>query len=190
MKRKILSVSLVIIILSIFIFWDRYKLDIDLFADKLKFGDEYGIEKMVHVKAHDFISRLCYSNSMSPIDNYFDKNCEVYIDNERYIYSEDIRSKMIEYLRRKRREPDTIIIRQKSSRASIVDFNDNEVNSKVNGKFKVLSVEEYFNGEYDKAEEVSFEYTVTFKKKFLFIWKAAEFKTDNSVIKDIMTGDF
>lgn len=39
-----------IIILSIFIFWNRYKLDIDLFVAKLKFGDEYGIEKMASFK--------------------------------------------------------------------------------------------------------------------------------------------
>lgn len=154
MKKKIVLGILVIIILSMFMFWNRYKLDINLFVDKLRFGDEYGIEKMVNVKAHDLINRISYCDSISLMDNYFDENCEVYINNEGYIYSEDIRRKIIEYIGEKRNNPDAIIIRHKSSTASIVDFNDNEVNSKVNGKFKVLSVEEYFNGNYDEAEVV------------------------------------
>lgn len=181
-----------LIVIVIFMFWQKYNLDINLYIDKLKYGDEYGIEKMVTVKAHDFINRVSYDNdithSINRVDNYFDNNCDIYLADLHYTYDKDIRSKIIESLKHRRNSNEglSLTIYPTRSSAKIINFDEDQVNVEVNGYFKVIHEHDY--GELDEAEEFSYEYTVTFEKKFLFVWKATHFRTNSDVIKNIMNG--
>ncbi len=180
------------IILLMLMFWNKYKLDINLYIANLK--SSAGIEKMLTVKAHDFINRLsyCYNNnhSINKIDNYFDKNCDISLSNSSYIYSKDIRSNILETLkhRSKSNQDSMLIIFPTRSGAKIINFDDDEVTVEVEGYYKVLSNHEFFSDKLKETEEVSYKYSVTFKKKFLFVWKATNFETESDVIENLMNG--
>lgn len=159
-------------------------MDIELFTSKYRIGIEYGVQSIVLVKAHDFVNRL--NHNIYELDNYFDKDCKIYLNKNQYYYKNDIRDHMVKRMTKIRSEPDAMVFKYVKSDAEIINYNKNLVESKIVGKAKVLSNEDYWDGKYFETEEVDYEYDVTFKKIFLFVWKAVEFKSNSKVIEELL----
>lgn len=169
-------------------FYFKYKMDIELFINYYRIGIEYGVESIVNVKAHDFPNRL--NHNIYELDNYFEKDCKIHLNkNQYYYYKEDIRGHMVKRMTEIRRETDAMVLKDVKSNAEIIDYNKNLVKSKIVGKAKVLSNEDYFEGEYFETEEIDYEYDVTFKKIFLFVWKAVEFKSNSKIIEELLMNE-
>lgn len=184
MRKKILISLLVVVIISIIMFWNRYKSDIYLFYNQLQFEPGFSVDKMVLSKASEFIPRISfyYNNnySIKNLDNYFDKKCKIVFDNNNYIYSEDIKNTII----KKNKKNDNIIILPSSSKATIINHKKNEFNILVSGKLTLSSNND--EALENSKDEIYYEYTVTFEKKFFFIWKATYFKTESELIANLM----
>ncbi|MCT4596615.1 MAG: hypothetical protein N4A50_01885 [Vallitalea sp.] len=193
MKKKIILGILIVVILTIFIFWKKYKLDIQLFVEELKLRDDNSVEKIVTVKASDLINRLSYcynnNNSIDKINNYFDDDCNIDLLNSLYIYSEDIQPKILYNLKnRNQSNGGMLVIFPIRATSKIINSDRNQITIEVHGNLKILTNYQYFSNMLNEVEGLSYKYSVTFDKKFLFVWKASKFETKSNVIKNLLTG--
>lgn len=152
----------------------NYSYDIKLAIDYRHVIQEGRLEALAAIKSNDFLD-IRYTNFIM-LDNFFDKKCVLDLKDYKGTYK-DVRSIMSQTYGRDN------YARLKSASAEIVSYDDETVKTRVNGKLCVLGRGSF---EFDNSNTEEFEYEVTFKKKFLFVWKAVEFKSDSKIIEKVI----
>jgi hypothetical protein len=187
MRKKILVSLLVIVIISSFIFWNKYKTDVYLFYNQLQFKDGFSVDTMVLSKASEFIPRISFyynnNDSIESLDNYFDKKCKIVLNNTDYIYSKHIK----EIIKNNNNSSNNKIILSDNITAEIITHKQNKFNILVSGKMSLSSNNTIFEDTLSNQDEIYYEYIVTFEKKLFFIWKATYFETKNKLIIALMS---